>query len=297
MYLVTLKFRAFPLSLSLSSPNLLSQEFIPFDGPLAFAEYYKTKLSTSSDWRIQYLEDTLTSKELEWNSEIRSSYLLPAIRENNSLIVTTPMGFEVKFSVGNDARYESSERHHLYKAETSQIFLRLGRRDDIIKTALIRKQLGVKLNVKSLPNSQSGPYKAVDYQVKIYATNLLWAAIVDGVSRDDLEELLSILKKLGIGKKRNMGWGDLLEYSVYPLNSTNTLTPEYIIHSGEYLETWRPLSPEKIVKLKNEQEKKNEQENVIISLLDSKIGYGSENPPYWKRNIVVKSALFKISKK
>lgn len=289
MYLVTLKFGAFPLSLSLSSPNILSQEFIPFDGPLAFAEYYKAKLSTSSDWRIQYLEDTLTSKELEWNSEIRSSYLLPAIRENNSLIVTTPMGFEVKFSVGNDARYESSERHHLYKAETSQIFLRLGRRDDIIKTALIRKQLGVKLNVKSFPNSQTdpqrGPYKAVDYQVKIYVTNLLWAAIVDGVSRDDLKELLSVLKKLGIGKKRNMGWGDLLDYSVYPLNSTNTLTPEYIIHSEEYLETWRPLSPEKIVELRKIRK---------MSLLDSKIGYGSENPPYWKRNIVVKSALFKI---
>ncbi|ASJ06670.1 hypothetical protein [Thermococcus pacificus] len=294
MYLVTLRFRAYPLSFSLSSPNELSQELMPLDGPLAFAEYYRTKLSHDPDWRIKYLEDVLTARELEWVSNIRSSYLLPCTVNEERLTITTPMGFKVVFNVNGEARYEFSERQHPKKWESSQIFLRLGRRDDIIKVEILRNSLGVSLTkrTKGLPSSQSGPYKAVDYSLRLYTPNLMWASIVDGISQRKLRELLYILRKFGVGKKRNMGWGDLLEYHIYELKSRN-ITSSYILHAqGEsrFLETWRPISPEKIAGMITKPPKGVEYNR--LSLLDSKIGYGAERPPYWRRNLVVKSALF-----
>lgn len=297
-YLVALKFRTFPLSLSLSSPNELSQEFIPLDGPLAFAEYYKIKLSANSDWRARYLEDTLTSKEIEWRSEIMSSYLLPAIRKDKSIMVITPMGFKVVFSLGNKARYELSERQYPRRMESSQILLRLGRRDDILKTEILRKSLGIELTrkIKALPSPQSGPYKSIDYLIKVYTPNLMWLAIVDGVSNQKkLKELLSILKQFGIGKKRNMGWGDLLDYYIYPLdhNSKSAITPRYVVHNQKYLETWRPWSPENIAKLVKGPQKVTKYRK--LSLIGSKVGYGSETPPYWKKHLVIKYALFQVS--
>jgi len=300
-YLVTLKFRAYPLSLSISSPNELSQELMPLDGALAFAEYYKVKLSAESDWRMKYLEDSLNSKEIEWKSKTQSSYLLPAVANDKNLIVTTPMGFNVVFTIDTKAHYEFSQSQYPKRMESSQILLRLGRRDDIVKVEILRNSLGIDLTrkIKALPSSQSGPYKAVDYLVKVYTPNLMWVSVVEGISKEKLEKLLSILKKFGIGKKRNMGWGDLLDYNIYPLaqNSRNSITPEHIIHAQngqqKFLETWRPLSPEKIAELI-----KGSQRIVRrgkLSLLDSKIGYGAEKPPYWRKYLVVKSALFKVS--
>ncbi|WP_297064491.1 hypothetical protein [Thermococcus sp.] len=296
MYLVTLKFRAYPLSFSLSSPNELSQELTPLDGPLAFAEYYKTKLSNDPDWRAKYLEDVLTTKELEWVSDIRSSYLLPCTVNKETLTITTPMGFKAVFNVDDEARYEFSERQRPKKWESSQIFLRLGRRDDIIKVEILRNSMGVSLTTKTkgLPSSQSGPYKAVDYSLRLYTPNLMWASIVNGISQRKLDELLRILRKFGIGKKRNMGWGDLLEYQSYKLKDKNT-TSDYIIHTqGElrFLETWRPISPEKIAKIMTKPPKGMGYAKLF--LLDSKLGYGAEKPPYWRRNLVVKSALFLV---
>ncbi len=296
MYLVTLKFRAYPLSLSLSSPNELSQELIPLDGPLAFAEYYKTRLPNDSDWRIKYLEDVLTTKELEWISDIRSSYLLPCTVNEETLTITTPMGFKAVFNVDGKACYEFSREQRLGKWESSQIFLRLGRRDDIIKVEILRNSMGVSLTkkTKGLPSSQSGPYKAVDYSLRLYTPNLMWASIVSGISQRKLDELISILRKFGIGKKRNMGWGDLLEYQIYELKGKN-ITSEYILHTqgeSKFLETWRPISPERIAKLVTKLPKETRYKK--FSLLDSKIGYGAEKPPYWRKHLVVKSALFQI---
>jgi len=297
VYLVALRFRAYPLSFSLSSPNELSQELIPLDGPLAFAEYYKTRLPNDPDWRAKYLEDVLTIEELKWVSDIRSSYLLPCTVKEERLTITTPMGFNAIFSVIDDrTHYETSEKQQPKKWESSQIFLRLGRRDDIIKVEILRNSTGVNLTKKTkrLPISQSGPYKAVDYSLKLYTPNLMWASIVNGTSRRRLDELLHILGKFGIGKKRNMGWGDLLEYQIYELKGKN-ITPDYILHTqGEsrFLETWRPISPEKIAKMITKPPKGVRYNK--LSLLDSKIGYGAERPPYWRRNLVVKSALFQI---
>ena len=294
MYLVTLKFRAYPLSFSLSSPNELSQELTPLDGPLAFAEYYKTKLSNDPDWRAKYLEDVLTARELEWVSDIRSSYLLPCTVNKETLTITTPMGFKAVFNVDDDARYKFSERQHPKKLESSQIFLRLGRRDDIVKVEILRNSLGVRLTkkTKGLPSSWSGPYKAVDYSLRLYTPNLMWASIVKGISQRKLDELLRILGKFGIGKKRNMGWGDLLEHQIYELKG-KSVTPDYILHiqrESRFLETWRPISPERIAKMITKPPKGVEYNK--LSLLDSKIGYGEDRPPYWRRNLVVKSALF-----
>jgi len=294
MYLVTLRFRAYPLSFSLSNPNELSQELIPLDGPLAFTEYYKTKLSNDPDWRAKYLEDVLTAKELEWVSDIRSSYLLPCTVNKETLTITTPMGFKAVFNVDDEARYEFSEGQRPKKWESSQIFLRLGRRDDTIKVEILRNSMGVSLTkkTKGLPSSQSGPYKAVDYSLRLYTPNLMWASIVNGISQRKLDELLRILGKFGIGKKRNMGWGDLLEYQSYKLENKN-ITSDYILHTqGEsrFLETWRPISPEKIAKIMTKPPKDIGYNK--LSLLDSKIGYGAERPPYWRRNLVVKLALF-----
>lgn len=296
-YLVTLKFRTYPLSLSLSSPNELSQELMPLDGALAFAEYYKIKLSCESDWRMKYLEDTLNSKEVEWRSKTQSSYLLPAIVNDENLIVTTPMGFKAVFTIGTKAHYEFSQSQYPKRMESSQILLRLGRRDDIVKVEILRNSLGIEFprKIKALPSSQSGPYKAVDYLVKTYTPNLMWVSVVEGISKEKLEELLSILKKFGIGKKRNMGWGDLLDYNIHPLDrdSRNSITSEYIVHNQKFLETWRPLSPEKIAELIKWPQRTVR--NGKLSLLDSKIGYGAEKPPYWRKYLVVKSALFKVS--
>ncbi|NJE42476.1 hypothetical protein [Thermococcus sp. GR6] len=299
IYLVTLKFRVYPLSLSLSNPNELSQEPFTLDGPLAFAEYYKKRLSNNADWRIQYLEDILITKELEWESNIRSSYLLPATLQGKKLTITTPMGFEAVFALDTKASYKLSQKQHAKRWESSQILLRLGRRDDIIKMESLRNSLGITLTRKTkLPSSlsQSGPYKAIDYTVKLYTPNLMWASVVSGISQKKLEELLSILRKFGIGKKRNMGWGDLLEYRIYPLKSGTTITPDYILHvheNSKFLEMWRPVSPEKIAELIKGPQRVTQYRK--FSLLDSKIGYGAEKPPYWRRHLVIKSALFQVS--
>ncbi|ALV63025.1 hypothetical protein ADU37_CDS13260 [Thermococcus sp. 2319x1] len=300
MYLVTLKFRVHPLALSLSNPNELSQEMLTLDGPLAFAEYYKKKLSTSKDWRIKYLEDTLfPKKELEWASSIKSSYLLPTVldKENEIVKLLTPMGFSALFSIDNQrAKYEYSKGKYPRRLESSQIILRLGRRDDILKAEVFRKAKNITLTKQvKLPSSQSGPYKAVDYTVKLYTTHILWASIVDGISKKELEDLLLILKKFGIGKKRNMGWGDLLGYNIYDLKK-DSVTPEFIIHSSDdsrYLETIRPVSPKKIAELIGNPNRKTRSKKYV--LIDSKLEYGADGPPYWRRQLVVKSALFQIT--
>ncbi|WP_148202353.1 hypothetical protein [Thermococcus onnurineus] len=243
------------------------------------------------------LEDMLTSKEVEWRSKIQSSYLLPTIMDGKNLVVTTPMGFKAIFTVGIKAHYELSQSQYPRRMESSQILLRLGRRDDIIKVEILRKSLGIELTrkIKALPSSQSGPYKAVDYLVKIHTPNLMWVSVVEGTSKEKLEELLSILRKFGMGKKRNMGWGDLLDYHIYPLdrNSRSAITSEYIIHNKKFLETWRPWSPEKIAELVKGSRRMTQYRK--FSLLDSKIGYGAEKPPYWRRHLVIKSALFQVS--
>lgn len=159
MYLVTLKFRIYPLALSLSNPNELSQEMLTLDGPLAFAEYYKQKLSKSEDWRVEYLEDTLFPEgELKWTSNIKSSYLLPATldRENEIVEALTPMGFSAMFSIDNQrARYKYSRGGYPRRLESSQIILRLGRRDDILKAEIFRKAENIALTKQvKLPSSQ-----------------------------------------------------------------------------------------------------------------------------------------------
>jgi len=297
MYLVTLKFRVYPLSLSLSNPNELSQELTPLDGALAFAEYYQDKLSKMPDWRVQYLEDTLISDRLEWKSKIRSSYLLPAVSKGKTIEILTPMGFRAVFKIDSKAHYEFSQEKRARHSESSQIFLRLGRRDDIIKAEILRRSLNIELTrkTKALPSSASGPYKAIDYIVKFNTPNLMWASIVEGISKEKLEEVLAVLKIFGIGKKRNMGWGDILNYCIHPLKDKkmNSVTSGYIVHNENLLETWRPWSPERLTQLI--QNKEVEVEYKKFSLLDSKIGYGAERPPYWRKSLVIKSALFQIS--
>ncbi|OWJ54734.1 hypothetical protein Pdsh_03120 [Pyrodictium delaneyi] len=107
----------------------------------------------------------------------------------------------------------------LYRVEGlfHQEKLWIRKRDDIAKLALISTEL---LNIKRVTSgisARSGGYRAIDLSVKVpieyLSTELAFFASVSDYGK--LVEELNTLKRSGIGKKRDMGFGDLVSWEVY----------------------------------------------------------------------------------
>ena len=66
-----------------------------------------------------------------------------------------------------------------------------------------------------------GPYKAIDSRAHLDGTfsTTTFVAILDAADEGTLGRCLDLLKIVGIGKKRDMGYGDLIGYKIYNLVS------------------------------------------------------------------------------
>ncbi len=292
-YLVLLYFRFPPLHLSYSHPNVLVQDYIILDSAFAFAKYYETKLKNEVDWRKKYLEDSLTKTFDEFmddlNISFRTSYLLPAYRIGNKLVVITPFEYRVTFKINEDsAEYVKSVEGY---TRENHIEIILSKRDDIIKVFSIYRNLkSVKWRTLSDIDPSRRAYKSIQYTVRLKYTNLLWVSIVEGVAIECLNDYLNLLQKFGIGKKRNMGWGDLIRYEILKINNENISTQKVIhkLNGKRILEIIRPISPYTI-------SDQILRQNKSIIPLQIELGFGSDEPPYWQRKIIIKRAKFIVN--
>ena len=103
------------------------------------------------------------------------------------------------------------------------------------------------------------------------------------------EEIIKVASpfKTGIGKKRNMGWGDLKSFYIYEVRNNNDININermitYRDKRHEYCELLRPHTTSDIIAvLRNN-----------YTLLECDLTHGTVNPPYWRKNLVVSRAKF-----
>jgi len=158
------------------------------------------------------------------------------------------------------------------------------KKDDIVKLALIGGEYLDLRNLVSDINSRSGGYRAIDISIKIpveyLSTELAFFASISDLKA--LEDELNVLKKSGIGKKRDMGFGDLVAWEIYEFYSSNKeisiLYPMIISYkegnSTRRIITLRNLPAHVITSLKNVGK---------LLPLNMKMILSRTRPPYWVR--------------
>jgi hypothetical protein len=292
--LVVLQFRSPPWAVRHKAPNILEGAYIPFDGPLSFAAYYLNGLQAIADWRIKYLEDTLTTPIKNMPSAFRASYMLPAQQESASAIhFWTP--YETQVRIQLQGTRASLSQVTAAAAPQVPLSMKINKRNDLEKILSWREMADNNisrdnrnaLQDRSSIDSSRGPYKNVTLSVDVKSSYLLWVSIVETNSKTLLENSLRILEQFGIGKKRHAGWGDLQKAAVYELQSSRQNLPSldwksliYTIDGDAYIETLRLLSTREV-------------SQIIKSgylPLDMKFTQGAEYPPYWRKETVVEHA-------
>ncbi len=291
LYLILLKFRFPPINIVQEAPN--TSTYIPphADSLLLFADIVKGY--RDNDWRYDFVKVALFRKfdrgypeSLHYSKEYDvplSSVLIPVLRrEDSRLELYLPTRYPRVLSViieGDD--FVTLNR--LYKVEglLRQERLWIRKRDDITKLALIDTEF---LNIKGAVSgisAGSGGYRAIDLSVKIpieyLSTELAFFASVSDY--EELIEELEILKRSGIGKKRDMGFGDLVSWKVYKVlfnrHEIRVLDPMILLHRDQKffkIITLRNLPAAIINALR---------QRGVLLIVNMKAILSSIKPPYW----------------
>lgn len=277
IFLITLGFRTPPFQATFSNPNILEGTLITLDGVFSFAKYYANR-----DWRKRYLED-LTRAIADRTPSISTSYLMPSVREGDVLSVLTPYNTEMRFGLNRETACLESVRE-VKSHFGGAVRICISRKSMIPKILLVKETVGVKLR-GSLSEIQEtkGAYRDIFYEVRIERTNLLWTAVARG-EKKDIEN--SLKAKMSIGKKRDMGWGDLKKTQIYNLISKDDISLDerglvYKNGKSEYRELLRPHTTTEVISLLR---------NRKCSLLKSVLAHSATKPPYWRKELVVSLA-------
>jgi len=291
LVLVLLKFRFPPLNFIQESPNLLNYIYLHADSALVFADVIR---DYSTDWRFSYLEASLYRR---FAREIPISI-------NVSRVFDTPLA-SILLSVLYDSESQSLRKLKVYipisrpsslvidvigtrallkgftdeKIETRQERLWLRKRDDIPKLAYNLSGLNI-VELRSDITNKSGGYRAIDITLKIpivfLSTEFVFFASVK--DRDALEQELNTLIKTGFGKKRDMGFGDLISWGIYDLymdsKSISILDPMVLaIKERDYtkLVTFRNIPVSVLEHLRN----------IGALPLRLKVASSRRKPPHW----------------
>lgn len=294
LYLAVLRFRSPPWAALYKVPNVLESSYIPFDGPLSFADYYIKNLQVLADWRGKYLKDTLTTTIKAMSFDLKASYLLPAQQATPSMLYFwTP--YDTRCSVQlQDTQASLIAVDQAPLAQTS-LSLKINKRNDLERVFSWRELADQNLardrqrRIKDRGDIEGskGPYKNVALNVEIRKSHLLWVSIIEAGNKALLDEALRLLKQFGIGKKRHAGWGDLQESILYDFQSPRPGLPSldhrnliYTVGQHTYLETLRPMA--------------NDEVSRIIQSgylpLNIKFTQGADQPPYWRKDTVVEYA-------
>lgn len=293
LVMVLLKFRVPPLNLIQEAPNLLNYIYLHADSMLVFADIVR---NYNTDWRFDYLEAALYHNFVEVtplsinNSRVfdtpLTSVLLPVLHDLRSL---SPRQLKVYIPTAKPLSLviDINDKKALLKEITSERTvtrfkkLWLRKRDDIPK--LMHYLPKLKINMHKLGSSitnKSGGYRAIDVTVKIpivfFSTEFVFFASIKDV--DAFRQELNTLIKTGFGKKRDMGFGDLLSWEVYNLNSRN------IMISDPMFLSIRKENHSKLVTLRNTPVTVIEylrNRNIDILPLRLRVAPSRRKPPYW----------------
>lgn len=293
VYLVCLEFRTPPFTLQFRYPNAQISVPIVLDGAFAFLSRY----GRLKDWREKYLMDAFGPIVHE-PPNIKTSYILPAVENQHSVKLITPLETCLAFKINGKAVFEEISDESSSGVPFS---LRLNRRfaldralslETSIDSFRLSRRKGKIVGIGSI-EERRGPYKSISLDLKISACNLFWCVFVDTDDLTVLKTYLEYLKISGIGKKRNMGWGDLKEYEIYriELNDSFHVSVNELIYSKnseKVMETIRPKELKEIRKLIQDRK---------WALLKILLGHGAVNPPYWGKDTVVYGAKLRMNRK
>ncbi len=293
LYLVLLKFRFPPINVVQRAPNEFTCVLPHADSLLLFADVVKRY--KNSDWRYDLVSVALSHKfDREYPESLHqdngkynvslSSVLIPVRRRrNNKLELYLPMRYSHVLLV--TISKASAILGGLYRIESllRQESLWIRKRDDIAKLAIIATDFLNKKSAVSEISVGSGGYRAIDLSVKVpiefLSTEYVFFASVR--DREKLVEELDMLKKSGVGKKRDMGFGDLISYDIYKVQFSNKIaieSPMILLYKEKdnYFKiiTLRNLP----VTIVNTLRQKNELIIASMNFVSSRI-----RPPYWIR--------------
>lgn len=291
LYLVLLKFRLPPINVVQEAPNILTHIPPHADSLLLFADIVKGY--GNNDWRYDFVKTTLFRdfhrefpESLHYSKEYGvslSSVLIPVLRRDKSMLeLYLPTRYPRVLSIIIEDDIVTLDR--LYKVEglLRQETLWIRKRDDIAKLALIGTDpLNIKGTISEI-SARSGGYKAINLLVKIpieyLSAELAFFASVSDYRK--LVEELRILKRYGIGKKRDMGFGDLISWKIYKVLSNRevrVLDSTILYHKEQNhfkIITLRNLPATIINTLRQRGQ---------LLIINMKLILSSIKPPYWTR--------------
>ncbi len=291
LYLILLKFRFPPLNMVQEAPNTLT--YIPphSDSMLLFADVVKRL--DANEWRFEFTKATLlhefeeecpesikVSKEL--NTPL-ASVLLPIIRKQEGsmdIFIPTRRPYILKVSIRNDIATLAEFSAHQGPSRQERLWLR--KRDDIARLGMINNSYIRLLRMTSNISNRSGGYRAIDVSLKIpveyLTTEIAFLAGLTNVQA--LEEELKMIKKTGVGKKRDMGFGDLISWKIYDVKSS-----EQIRVIEPMIIFYREMNVVKLITLRNIPALfiAGLRERVPLLFIDMKMVLSRSRPPYWIR--------------
>ena len=288
LYLIGLEFRTPPFHVQFHYPNAQNSVPLLLDGAFLFFD----KFGDDIDWRKKYLIENFEDiKNIP--PEIRTSYLFPAIQKKNFTKIKIFSDHILTFEIMKMAKLHDISNETVISYPFN---IRFNRRFPFDKILLLENSIKsielLKRNNKikgiSFIDKGKGPFKSISITININESNLYWCFFADTNKIDKLKKYLEYLKITGIGKKRNMGWGDLKNYNIYEVDSTsyNTLSTdqiEFFQNKTNYLILIRPKEIKYIQDLI-----KNKYSPVKV-----KIGQGSIEPPYWQKKTIIQYAILK----
>lgn len=300
LYLVVLRFRFPPMNLVQEAPNILT--YIPFhaDSFLLFADIVKDY--GSADWRFDFVKvsyfrkfDREYPRSLKYSEEYRvalSSVVMPVLRRSNGMLelylpTRYPRILSLVLNNGTVSMLELKKSRALLRQE--KLWIR--KRDDIPKLTLLDTGLFEMKELKSYINAKSGGYRAIDLSIKIpleyLSTELAFFASISNY--EELLNELNVLRKSGVGKKRDMGFGDLISWEIYRVKVDD-----------ENLGIWIPMilysmenSTIRVITLRNlpasifgalrgaRQREKGKDRELLFLPINMKMVLSRTKPPYW----------------
>ncbi len=302
LYLIILRFRFPPMNLIQEAPNILT--YIPFhaDSLLLFADIVKDYGDT--DWRFDFVKASYFRKfDKEYPGSLKvseehgvalSSVVLPVLRRTSDaldLYLPTRHPHILVITIRNNVVHLRKLRRTDASLRQERLWIR--KRDDISKLALVDTYTFELEGLKSNINTRSGGYRAIDVSLKIpleyMSTELAFFASVN--SYEKLQEELSMLKRSGIGKKRDMGFGDLISWETYRVELDNkclNIRDPMLLYNMENniirLITLRNLSATIFNMLRKPKQKRRGKGDELLFLpINIKIVLSRTKPPYWLR--------------
>lgn len=300
LYLVVLRFRFPPMNLVQEAPNILT--YIPFhaDSLLLFADVVKDY--GNADWRFDFVKisyfrkfDREYPRSLKYSKEYGvtlSSVGMPVLRRDNGLLeLYLPTRYPRILSLILDNDTVSMLELRRSEALLRQEKLWIRKRDDISKLALLNTELFEMKELRKYINVRSGGYRAIDLLLKI-PLEYLSIELAFFVSVSNYKELLNelnILKRSGVGKKRDMGFGDLISWKIYKVKVGNRnlgIWIPMVLYSIEgntiRVITLRNLPASILDTLRRPKQKgKNKDSKPLLLPVNMKIVLSRIKPPYW----------------